>query len=251
MISCKLHGGLGNYMFQLAVANCLAIKHNNYAMFNLEDATLVHKPAKMYEHNILRKIKTGTPELLYEYNEPCWFKYNKLPYKDGMLLKGYFQSEKYLDRDIVLDLYEIDEKTKTYIETKYGNDFTNTVSIHIRRNDYLTKPESYIIQDMDYYIKAMEHFKHCDKFLIFSDDIEWCRQHFKGSQFEFIQEEDYIDLWLMSMCNHNIIGNSTFSWWGAWLNQHLDKIVIAPKKWFAPAKNANTNDLIPIEWKQI
>jgi len=71
------------------------------------------------------------------------------------------------------------------------------------------------------------------KFMIFSDDIEWCKTKFVGNHFYFVEnEDDYVDLYIMSFCNHNIIANSTFSWWGAYLNNYNDKIVIYPKKWF-------------------
>ena len=89
-------------------------------------------------------------------------------------------------------------------------------------------------------------------YLIFSNDIEWCKKNFIGNQFIFIEgEKDYIDLWLMSLCKNNIIANSSFSWWGAWLNTNSDKKVITPKNWFGPAINHSTQDLIPEKWFMI
>ena len=95
----------------------------------------------------------------------------------------------------------------------------------------------------------MTYFNNCDNFLIFSDDIVWCKNNFVGDKFIFIEgEEDYIDLWLMSLCNHNIIANSSFSWWGAWLNKNNNKTVIAPKNWFGPNKKLDPTDLYCKDW---
>jgi hypothetical protein len=86
------------------------------------------------------------------------------------------------------------------------------------------------------------------EYLVFSDDMEWCKSFFKG-KFDFINDEDYNELYLMSLCRDNIIGNSTFSWWGAYLNENLFKTVIAPKTWFGPGySHWDTSDLIPENW---
>ena len=82
-----------------------------------------------------------------------------------------------------------------------------------------------------------------------SDDINWCKENLKGDNIIFIEDEpDYVDLWLMSLCEHNIITNSSFSWWGSWLNKYQDKIVIAPKVWFGANKNLNPKDIYCEEW---
>ena len=96
---------------------------------------------------------------------------------------------------------------------------------------------------------ALEHFSDKEyKFLVFSDDIEWCKQVF-DDDFNFIEgEEDYVDLLLMARCKHNIIANSSFSWWGAWLNRNNNKRVIAPKKWFGSVANLDSKDLLPKGW---
>ena len=89
-----------------------------------------------------------------------------------------------------------------------------------------------------------------DVILVFSDDIKWCKENFIGDNFIFVEnEKDYIDLYLMSMCNHNIISNSSFSWWGAWLNQSKEKVVISPEKWYGPNKgDRNLDDLLMSDW---
>ncbi len=249
MISCKLAGGLGNYMFQIATANTLAFKNNTIAKFNFSSAYQVHTNITYYADNIFRNVTNGDCELFYQYDEPS-FSFNELPYKNGLLLNGYFQSERYLNRPLILKLFEPDLKHLKYINSKYN--FNDMVSIHVRRGDYVNKQDKHPVQSLDYYNNAIEHFDNSKSFYILSDDIEWCKLHFKGKQFKFIENElDYIDLWIMNLCEHNIIANSSFSWWGAWLNKNPDKIVIAPKNWFGPNKKLDDRDLVPEKWIKI
>ena len=244
MISCNLQGGLGNYLFQIAAMHSLS----DNVGFNISQASQVHRNINTYLTNILRKINKSVDGLKYEYDEPT-YTYQPLPTNDNVLFNGYFQSEKYLDRSKILDLYSIDEASSTYIQTKYGNVLSNSVSIHVRRGDYLIKQDRHPVMSMEYYNLAIEKFDNCDNFLILSDDIEWCKRSFKGSKFTFVQDEkDYIDLWIMSLCNNNIIANSSFSWWGAWLNQNVNKKVIAPSNWFGYNKKLNTKDLYCEGW---
>ena len=106
--------------------------------------------------------------------------------------------------------------------------------------------------DLSYFDKATSEIvkKHSDiRFVVFSDDINWCKEAFKNKNFTFIEDEkDYIDLHMMSLCKHNIIVNSTFSWWGAWLNTNPNKIVIAPKVWFGSSSHEDSKDVIPNDW---
>jgi hypothetical protein len=132
-------------------------------------------------------------------------------------------------------LFEIDEQTKNYLTEKYSDIlFENTCSIHVRRGNYVERQDFHPLQSIDYYKQAISIIGENTLFLIFSDDIEWCE-----SNLDFIKNKifisgnlDYQDLYLMSMCNHNIIANSSFSWWGAWLNNHKDKKIIYPSLWF-------------------
>ena len=128
----------------------------------------------------------------------------------------------------------------------------NTCSIHVRRGDYLNSPNHHPTQNMNYYMRAIKEMPKDSVFLIFSDDIKWCKENFPNLPEKFIFVEgnkDYEDLHLMTHCKNNIIANSTFSWWGAWLNSNSDKIVVAPKKWFGPAlKNNDTKDLYCEGW---
>jgi hypothetical protein len=102
---------------------------------------------------------------------------------------------------------------------------------------------------VDYYEKAiwtLEPFN-IEKFLVFSDDIEWCKSVFVGERFIFMDSPEYIALFQMGLCDHNIIANSSLSWWGAFLREELDKVIIYPEKWFGQ-KGENLKDICPFRW---
>jgi len=105
---------------------------------------------------------------------------------------------------------------------------------------------------LEYYTRGLEIIENknlIDKIVIFSDDIEYCQQNFKDEKYVFVHESDYYDMLLMSMCNHNIIANSSFSWWGAFLNKNENKTVIAPENWFGPHyAHYNKKDLYAEGW---
>jgi hypothetical protein len=183
---------------------------------------------------------------------------------NNIYLDGYWQSEDYfIDiRDILLK--EITRKDVSYDDNRgYLEQITSSssISIHIRRGDYATDPKTnryHGVCSLEYYRKAVEYMtEHEDDphFFIFSDDLKWARENLT-----FIQDAEYIshnekdsehlDLWLMSQCKHQIIANSSFSWWGAWLNQNNEKIVIAPKQWLLDDQ-INTDDIIPKSWTKI
>jgi hypothetical protein len=131
----------------------------------------------------------------------------------------------------------------------------------VRRGDYVTSPKTNSVHgtcSLEYYYDSFNLIEKQHKnshYFIFSDDIEWCKQNLEFIKNKtFIElsanERDHEEMYLMSQCKHNIIANSSFSWWGAWLNQNPDKMVIAPKKWFHD-QQINTNDLIPDTWIRI
>ena len=253
MITCKLDGGLGNYLFQIGATVTLAKKINTNAVFDTRSAIKVQGHIDTYKDNILRNIETGLVKVNNLYREPS-FSYNEIPLVDSMMLQGYFQSEKYLDRSLILDIFGIDKVTKATIQEKYNVLFkkgvmNSAVSLHVRRGDYVNIQDRHPVLPIEYYEKARDELGRFRPYLVFSDDIQWCKEHFKGTNFIFIEgNTDIVDLYLMSMCQDNIIANSSFSWWGAYLNQTEDKKVIAPKTWFGINKQLNTKDLIPSNW---
>jgi len=177
-------------------------------------------------------------------------------------LEGYFQSEKYFIniRDILLKEFEF-KNPPNPIGQKYLDEISklNSVSIHFRKYDSPNTIDTSSINgicSLEYYIKAINFIQNNIQtpfFYIFSDDIEWVKKNIdtSGLDVKYIShngtESNYEDLRLMSACKHNIIANSSFSWWGAWLNKNPDKIVIAPKKWLASDKY-DYKDVVPEKW---
>jgi hypothetical protein len=127
---------------------------------------------------------------------------------------------------------------------------SNYTSLHVRRVDYVQKAGFHPPCSIEYYEKALSMIE--GNVLVFSDDLDWCKETFLGDRFTFISgNRDYQDLFLMSMCKNNIIANSTFSWWGAWLNTNLNKKVIAPSEWFGPHLKESSDDIYPNTWEVI
>lgn len=259
-------GGLGNNLFQIACAYAYSLKNDKELILFNEKIGIVHKSLDTYKDNILSKIEFSTKQDLSKfkvYNEP-FFNYQEIPNIDSdVYLNGYFHSSKYFEsyekeiRDLFLypsNVFDdIIEKTLDVYKIDMSKD--NTCSIHVRRGDYLNYPNQHPIQNMNYYMKAIKQMPKDSIFLIFSDDISWCKKNFPDlpEKFKFIEgNSDHEDLLLMSLCNNNIICNSTFSWWAAWLNKNSEKKVIAPSKWFGPAyANHDTKDLYCENWIKI
>lgn len=255
IVSTKLMGGLGNVMFQIAAAYSVALRDNKEMICDTRDMMIPHKPYTFYIDNIFRKVKFSDTLTNQKHIGEGGFQYFPIPNLEGNVkLFGHFQSEKYFinHKNELLDLFEIDEKTKTNLLEKYGEIINqDTCSIHVRRGDYLGLPNYHPVQPISYYENAIKIIGEEKHFVIFSDDIQWCKENFNflKSKTFILGNMDYEDLYLMSMCNHNIIANSSFSWWGAWLNKNENKQVIIPSKWFGISNShLNTNDLFCDKW---
>jgi hypothetical protein len=258
IVSTSFMGGLGNTLFQTAVAYSISLRDNKELICDARNITIFHNPHTFYTDNIFRKLKfSNNLTDLIHINE-VGFHYSPIPKLDGNIkLVGYFQSEKYFinHRNEILDLFEIDEKTKTKLLEKYSDIINrDTCSIHVRRGDYLGIQNHHPIQPIEYYQQSIKLIGEDKHYIIFSDDIKWCEENFTFlNNKTFISgNQDYEDLYLMSMCKNNIIANSTFSWWGAWLNKNETKKVIIPSKWFGISNShLNTNDLYCEDWIQL
>lgn len=183
-----------------------------------------------------------------------------LEIKSNTYLQGYWQTEKYfkdiedvIRKDFSLkDEFNIDDK-----EIAKRIRLENAISLHVRRGDYVqnsTINKFHGICSLDYYKKGIKHVADSIQdpyFFVFSDDIEWVKENLKiDYPVTYVSDgalKDYEELTLMSYCKHNIIANSSFSWWGAWLNNNPEKIVIAPRQWFADTL-IDTSDVIPENW---
>lgn len=251
MITCKLSGKLGNQMFQ--IATCYAYSRNNNIEYSVEipyapKASVYGKWYKFNNVDYCDELETYKEE----YKDHS-FSYVALP--TGLCnirISGAFQSYKYFDgyRKDIINLFS--EVTDGY-DIKEG-----VVSLHVRRGDYLKYPNHHPVVDMGYYKKAIEYFNSLgyNKFLIFSDDIYWCKEQFienEANKFSFDDHNDPFEaMGRMASCEHNIIANSTFSWWAAYLNKNENKIVVYPSKWFGSAyKHFDTKDLFKPEWIEL
>ncbi|GAB6013277.1 alpha-1,2-fucosyltransferase [Viscerimonas tarda] len=285
MIKILLSGGLGNQMFQYAAGKALATRLNVPFSIDLFYYTKKTKATKrrfeldVFETNLTLKQgwrskffvkyklfflkRPFLSKLLGVFSDPRAMlheaEFAKL--RDNTILAGYFQNEIYFKS--IEPAIRADFRFKNALKGRNAElveeiaSKAEAVSIHIRRGDYVTDPTtSLAICSIDYYSKAIEYIAERlinPHFFVFSDDMEWVKNNIDFKDYSFILvnwntgEDSYIDMQLMSLCRHNIIANSSFSWWGAWLNNNPQKIVIAPKQWF---KNQQFYDsqCIPEKW---
>lgn len=262
MIYTKLHGRLGNHLFEMAAAATLAAKngddwcavcHKDY-MIAPPDNCYIWDLVQKYLDNIYYKIKileeipTGVCRMQQQ-----GFKYQEIKYQPNLLLDGGFQSYKYFDETIVKELFAIPKGIKKTILQKFSEIFSSPViAVNVRRGDYCYIPHRLPVCSKSYFRKAMSMFPKESRFVFISDDLDWCKKNFKGENIYFLENEDpLIDLYAQTLSTDNIISNSTFSWWGAYLNPNPQKKVIYPRPWFGQyAKNSasDVEDLIPPTW---
>jgi hypothetical protein len=269
MITCKFSGALGNNLFTLATLISKALDNKfDFCIPNIRDCYVcdIHgnevEVFDMFEYNFqiydFQPLTTYTsPDILPIPD----FKYTPFNIQDNTLITGYFQSEKYFIKyknKILNEYFKPKKEILNYINQKYPwlNQY-NCLSIHVRvGGDRVWMQDKFINTSIQYYEKAintiLQKDPNIEKYVIVSDNIHYCKNIF-GDDKNIIYIEDeknYIDLFLMTKCNHNIIANSTFSWWAAYLNPNPNKIVIAPKsEWFGPTlKHLNIDDLFPNDW---
>lgn len=256
----KLHAyGLNNFNISQNFASPQEIKTLKYGANN-PIITLAEKYLNKIAFRIMKKSVFKRATFIEE--QDFAFSTDILDLTGEIYLKGYWQSEKYFQeikktiyQDFAITVSPDAENSALISEIKS----CCAVSLHVRRGDYITNPTSnklYTCCSPTYYNNALKRIKKNypeAKFFIFSDDPDWAESNLSIANSKIVRcnnaDKNYADLRLMSLCKHNIIANSTFSWWGAWLNQNADKIVIAPQKWFNDDKN--TADLIPENWIRI
>jgi hypothetical protein len=290
MIIVKLMGGLGNQLFQYAAGRSLAhakqtdffidptfydnqsgnIEKRNFALeaFNIKPAFATKTHLNRFDNPTLFLKATDKLRPYYRkryYSEQHFhFDTNFFQASSSVVLVGFWQSEKYFQpiSDVIRKEFtitgDLSDKTK---DVKQAIVHSNSVSIHIRRGDYVKNPETlrnHGVCEVEYYERAMKLISDSvsnPSYFVFSDDITWVKENLNvNGSVTFINHNDgahaYEDMYLMSQCKHNIIANSTFSWWAAWLNNNENKKVIAPKKWFNEFKG-DTKDLFPAGWMVI
>jgi hypothetical protein len=285
MMVVKLKGGLGNQLFQYATARHLAEKHKTELLLDtsaLGAGTAAGDAVRTFSLNAFTiTAREATPEQIEQAvpfpprrhklvqavrnrllgDETVRFNPAVLQLPDHTYLNGYWQSPRYFEaiREQLLAELQLREPLPDYgqaIATQMQS--CASVAIHIRRGDYASNPK--VVREfgqcsISYYTKAIAHTQeHVTNPLlfVFSDDIAWVCEHLPVGDAVFVSDgslSDAQELWLMSRAQHNIIANSSFSWWGAWLNQNPDKMVVAPEPWFDRA--IYDRNLIPDSWQTL
>lgn len=255
MVSCKLKGGLANQLFIIATTIAYAKRHGiNYSIpLQTEDES--KWPHRFYDR-FLTICNDSMPETIY--TETANGSYCEIPTLDNITLDGYFQDERYF-KDYRNDIIKAFNIPKV-------EGFDDTISIHVRRGDYLNFPDKHPVVTVEYLIDAIGGFLKVGfrKFMFFSDDMRWCKDFAMREiairnkvtncsfpvTFGYRENTDaFMDLSCMSSCAGHIISNSSFSWWGAWLSSNPNKIVIAPKVWTNVGKEEwDTENICPKEW---
>lgn len=256
--TANLMGGLGNQMFQISHALCQSWFHNKDCFFNnfAHTPMQANQPTK-YINNIFRNIKFREIKTqVVKVSESHW-NYPNLNFNvnQNIEFNGYFQSSKnFLGFDEkIKDIFEPTEEFINKLKLFYPKIFNgNSISIHVRRGDYLTIPEVLPTLDISYFLNCLSKFDDITNVFIFSDDKSWIKNNFIGDNFTIVDGlEDYEEMWTMSLCKNNIISNSTFSWWGSFLNKNPQKKVLSPNKWFGPNGPNPYDSIFEDSWEKI
>ena len=245
MVKPLTYGRMGNFLFQAATAMGYAWRHG--LPFTLPNTTKKPRHNPIYlQHLVHPKWDPLLPEVTLTEKSHA---YQELPFeeswrKGNIILDGYWQTEKYFK-----------EFRERIIQT-FGfpwEPMPGFVSVHVRRTDYLTLQKKHPLITKEWIDNAMAQFPGFH-FFFFSDDPAWCKVVYGHRSDVTVSrgrtEQD--DLISMSHCEHHICSASTFSWWGAWLNQNPKKRIIMPKRWFTPGWGGlDTSDIVPAEWERL
>lgn len=286
MVVTNIIGGLGNQMFQYAAGRALSLKcetdlrldisgfanyglHQGFELqriFNCDteiaSKTNVRKVLGWQSLSFVRRIVLRPSMKKFRCKqfvvEPHFYYWSGIRDLTGdCYLYGYWQSENYfvdVEAEIREDFTFKLPMQNNNAELAVHINNVNSISLHVRRGDYLNNTATYALCSRDYYKAAIDYIAERVEqphFYIFSDDIAWVKNNLKiNFPHHYVDwnhgSESYNDMRLMSLCQHNIIANSSFSWWGAWLNSSSEKIVVAPKCWFA--NGSETTDMLPSSW---
>jgi hypothetical protein len=286
-VVARIVGGLGNQMFQYACAKAVAsrsgaklyldvsafsrYKQHRYGLGDFQ-VSVPFAPYRVQTGGLafsaMRRVGIDARHLLsaqgFHYlaeNPDLSFHESLLTEQRSVYLDGYWQSERYFrefSNDIRNDFFPSD--AHCFSKGQCDDDLPR-VSLHVRRGDYLSNPHAYSVHgvlDLDYYRAAVsilsERIGSKFRVVAFSDDIEWVKDNLTLTQpMDFVsgsKEVPHADLQMMASCDHHIIANSSFSWWGGWLNPSKEKQVIAPKRWFASSQYVY-DQICPAEWIRI
>jgi len=243
----------GNQLFFVSATIGIAIKNNTSYGFSSQMGHSGINYQSIFKNDL--PITSTIPTNKFYQNG---FGYEDIVTEDAEII-GYFQSEKFFKHceDIIKNQFEFKEDVIEYVKKEFPN-ISNSLTIHIRRGDYVNQPNHHPVVPVSYYEKIITDIsKEYENIFVFSDDESWVKEKFVGEKYIFPSFNSNNDLncfVLMSLAKDNIIGNSTYSWWAAWLNKNENKKVYTPtyKQWFGPSySNLDTKDLIPDKWIQI
>ena len=264
IISIRVQGGIGNMMFQTSFVLAYSmVKNCHYEILDYDLNLQFNKHAKnrmnsdSYKNNIFSRLDFSSKINFNSVSHPeIPFHYVGVPFEHDKrnAYCGYFQSEKYF--------YDFKDQIKSYFfpsknlisQAKNINfDFNNSIALHVRRGDFVHLSANHPPIDINYINSATEYFGKNKNYLIVSDDIHWCKENINLPNAFFSENRpDYLDFYSMMLCENNIISNSTFSWWSAWLNKNEHKKIICPKIWFGKNYNHLTEkDLVLKDWVRI
>ena len=275
-VSCYLMGGLGNQLFQIFATFSAAINANLSVIFQYSDVLNVGKPRPTYWHSFLEHLRPFTTSSINVYSVPRiherGFEHQPIVLSTSTpsCLFGYYQSYKYFENhyDRIIELIRLREKQEIVRRKSQAlNEEKQTVSMHFRLGDYVLLQDHHPVMSVKYYANALKHV--VDK--LSTDSLRIIYFNEKADEatvnisiavlsrmfpnIDFVKadvDEDWEQMLLMSVCQHNIIANSSFSWWGAYFNNNADKIVCYPEIWFGPkSAHKNLRDLCPSGWHKI
>jgi len=256
MVISKIMGGLGNQMFQYAAGLSLSIDRGEILFLDISPYINYDKRKFQLDGfpEIRRRIQTGEVRIFGpgDHVEAICVRDDFMTFsfpECNVYLDGYWQSERFFhnNADLIRREFALPGSVAPGIQ--------DSVSVHVRRTDYLNSNGFHPVLPPSYYDAAMSAIGGGRRAFVFSDDIEWCRTglespHFVGAEFVSGGDE-FHDLRLMSSAAHNIIANSSFSWWGAWLNQTPGRTVVAPRTWFGDVSGIDSSNMLPGGWVTI
>lgn len=267
MITCTdiPNRAIGNALFQYAALLAISLRTGHKPVFPLGKDYLHHcgQRIQMLDSGFQIKIDKSPVEHINVQHtikeiEDNIFTPSLFSIKDNTDIYGYFQDINYFNwcKEFIIDNLQFNPNIKQESEDFFIDNQlvpTECIAVHIRRGDYLNLANHHPVLDLLYYNKTFQLFEKGYKFIIFSDDTQWCQENFNFDNCMVKDQNSnaFIDMCIMSKCHSNIIANSTFSWWAAFLNKNPNKQVIYPSNWFGPAKNINEPNIFFQEWIRI
>lgn len=259
-ITSELRGRLGNLMFQVAHGYSQALTHNRQYLYPLIGSEIVH-----FKDNIFRGINffNGQIQDLKDKNPSfleSTFHFTPIAPTENKITVfcGYYQSGKYFQnqKKNIKALYSPTEEFKSRCFKDFPElQSDNVTVINVRRgDDYLGQPECHPVITIEFIYKALEHIPNIEHLYVVSDNLPWCKENIKLDGVRFVEYSGLDALWFLTLCKHFVISNSTFSWWGAYLGERPDSVIVAPETWFGPGVHSRGHyetDIYQDNWIKI